>query len=247
MNILFSLSAVFKKEGETPAKRETKSIRLSRFAAHNAFHHCEQCHHYCEAVPATQVSAVWCPTSHLLPALGLSNFKHCWFIDAHTYTKTCQNNLTLESFLLSVVTLVNNACVCACVCCSCRSAPFMLSPSARPCWGRRSSSSSSFPKPRSSTLSSVSRGATWRACVCLWSPPRLVYCILEEVSLFVCRWWAQSKYWPSSVFIFVQTHRGISGVENRCFIAKASLRLNKTEKKYIFTIAGFWLLLSQKL
>uniref|UniRef100_A0A3Q3WKA4 GREB1-like protein n=1 Tax=Mola mola TaxID=94237 RepID=A0A3Q3WKA4_MOLML len=45
-----------KQEGETPAKRETKSIRLSRFAAHNAFHHCEQCHHYCEAGPATQLS-----------------------------------------------------------------------------------------------------------------------------------------------------------------------------------------------
>ncbi|TMS09882.1 GREB1-like protein [Larimichthys crocea] len=43
-------------ESQTPAKRETKSIRLSRFAAHNAFHHCEQCHHYCEAGPATQLS-----------------------------------------------------------------------------------------------------------------------------------------------------------------------------------------------
>ncbi|XP_053185688.1 GREB1-like protein isoform X1 [Scomber japonicus] len=48
----------FKQEGEiqTAAKRETKSIRLSRFAAHNAFHHCEQCHRYCEAGPATQLS-----------------------------------------------------------------------------------------------------------------------------------------------------------------------------------------------
>uniref|UniRef100_A0A673A2N3 Growth regulating estrogen receptor binding 1 n=1 Tax=Sphaeramia orbicularis TaxID=375764 RepID=A0A673A2N3_9TELE len=41
---------------QTPAKRETKSIRLSKFAAHNAFHHCEQCHHYCEAGPASQLS-----------------------------------------------------------------------------------------------------------------------------------------------------------------------------------------------
>ncbi|XP_047446080.1 GREB1-like protein isoform X2 [Mugil cephalus] len=48
----------FKQEGESQAaaKRVTKSIRLSRFAAHNAFHHCEQCHHYCEAGPATQLS-----------------------------------------------------------------------------------------------------------------------------------------------------------------------------------------------
>uniref|UniRef100_A0A8C5C4G4 GREB1-like protein n=1 Tax=Gadus morhua TaxID=8049 RepID=A0A8C5C4G4_GADMO len=43
-------------ESQTQAKRETRSIRLSRFAAHNAFHHCEQCHHYCEASPATQLS-----------------------------------------------------------------------------------------------------------------------------------------------------------------------------------------------
>ncbi|XP_028282945.1 GREB1-like protein isoform X3 [Parambassis ranga] len=48
----------FKQEGESPSppKRVTKSIRLSRFAAHNAFHHCEQCQHYCEAGPATQLS-----------------------------------------------------------------------------------------------------------------------------------------------------------------------------------------------
>ncbi|CAL8345117.1 unnamed protein product [Merluccius merluccius] len=43
-------------ESQTQAKREIWSIRLSRFAAHNAFHHCEQCHHYCEASPATQLS-----------------------------------------------------------------------------------------------------------------------------------------------------------------------------------------------
>ncbi|XP_042559718.1 GREB1-like protein isoform X2 [Clupea harengus] len=41
---------------ETPAKRDTVSIRLSPYASHNAFHHCEHCHHYCEAGPATQLS-----------------------------------------------------------------------------------------------------------------------------------------------------------------------------------------------
>ncbi|XP_061696419.1 GREB1-like protein isoform X3 [Syngnathoides biaculeatus] len=51
-------SRVLKEEdgSHTVAKRETKSIRLTRFAAHNAFHHCEQCHHYCDASPATQLS-----------------------------------------------------------------------------------------------------------------------------------------------------------------------------------------------
>jgi len=57
-HIYFNVFAEFKQEGEsqTQVKRVTKSMRLSRFAAHNAFHHCEQCHQYCEAGPATQVS-----------------------------------------------------------------------------------------------------------------------------------------------------------------------------------------------
>ncbi|XP_017327908.1 GREB1-like protein isoform X1 [Ictalurus punctatus] len=37
-------------------KRKTVSIRLSMFAAHNAFHHCEQCHHYSEPGPARPLS-----------------------------------------------------------------------------------------------------------------------------------------------------------------------------------------------
>lgn len=40
-----------------PPKRNTVSVRLSLFAAHNAFHHCEQCHHYSEPAPAAQVRA----------------------------------------------------------------------------------------------------------------------------------------------------------------------------------------------
>ncbi|XP_072297007.1 GREB1-like protein isoform X3 [Eucyclogobius newberryi] len=45
-----------KQDGESPAERQTTSIRLSRFAAHNVFHHCEQCHHYCEESPSSQLS-----------------------------------------------------------------------------------------------------------------------------------------------------------------------------------------------
>ncbi|KAL7875448.1 hypothetical protein AOLI_G00104110 [Acnodon oligacanthus] len=37
-------------------KRNTVSIRLSKFAAHNAFHHCEQCHRYSEPGPARPLS-----------------------------------------------------------------------------------------------------------------------------------------------------------------------------------------------
>ncbi|XP_077471465.1 GREB1-like protein isoform X1 [Stigmatopora argus] len=49
---------VFKKKdgNQKEVKRQTKSIRLTRFATHNAFHHCEQCHHYCDASPETQLS-----------------------------------------------------------------------------------------------------------------------------------------------------------------------------------------------
>lgn len=45
----------FKQDDELSDKRRTKSVRLSKFAAHNTFHHCEQCHHYCEASPASQL------------------------------------------------------------------------------------------------------------------------------------------------------------------------------------------------
>ncbi|KAK6491099.1 GREB1-like protein isoform X3 [Huso huso] len=41
---------------EVSAKRETVSIMLTKYATHNTFHHCEQCHHYTEASPATQLS-----------------------------------------------------------------------------------------------------------------------------------------------------------------------------------------------
>nr|XP_015209145.1 PREDICTED: GREB1-like protein isoform X1 [Lepisosteus oculatus] len=41
---------------EVPAKRETVSIMLTKYAAYNTFHRCEQCQHYTEATPATQLS-----------------------------------------------------------------------------------------------------------------------------------------------------------------------------------------------
>ncbi|KAL4623357.1 GREB1-like protein [Arapaima gigas] len=41
---------------DAPAKRNTVSVMLTKFAAHNAFHHCEECHRYSENSPATEVS-----------------------------------------------------------------------------------------------------------------------------------------------------------------------------------------------
>ncbi|KAG9339202.1 hypothetical protein JZ751_024061 [Albula glossodonta] len=39
---------------EGPCKRGTVSVMLTKFAAHNAFHRCDQCHHYREANPLIQ-------------------------------------------------------------------------------------------------------------------------------------------------------------------------------------------------
>lgn len=84
------MSADFKQEGEVqiPVKQETKSIRLSTYATHNAFHHCEQCHHYCEAGPATQVSEAY--TLNVTPM-------------DYTFILICQTASTLERvFILGV-------------------------------------------------------------------------------------------------------------------------------------------------
>uniref|UniRef100_A0A8C5L4H9 Growth regulation by estrogen in breast cancer-like n=1 Tax=Jaculus jaculus TaxID=51337 RepID=A0A8C5L4H9_JACJA len=41
---------------EEPQKRETVSMMLTKYAAYNTFHHCEQCHHYMDFAPASQMS-----------------------------------------------------------------------------------------------------------------------------------------------------------------------------------------------
>ncbi|NXA33002.1 GRB1L protein, partial [Eudromia elegans] len=43
-------------KSEEPKKRETVSMMLTKYAAYNTFHHCEQCHQYMDINPATQVS-----------------------------------------------------------------------------------------------------------------------------------------------------------------------------------------------
>lgn len=71
-------------EEDTP-KRNTVSVRLSMFAAHNAFHHCEQCHHYSEPAPATQVRTFVDPscydTTQKYTYTDVSRFiKSAWFL-----------------------------------------------------------------------------------------------------------------------------------------------------------------------
>uniref|UniRef100_A0A8C2VJI2 GREB1 like retinoic acid receptor coactivator n=1 Tax=Chinchilla lanigera TaxID=34839 RepID=A0A8C2VJI2_CHILA len=41
---------------EEPRKRDTVSMMLTQYAAHNTFHHCEQCHQYMEFAAAPQMS-----------------------------------------------------------------------------------------------------------------------------------------------------------------------------------------------
>ncbi|NXI52794.1 GRB1L protein, partial [Chloroceryle aenea] len=40
---------------EEPKKRETVSMMLTKYAAYNTFHHCEQCHQYMDINPAAQI------------------------------------------------------------------------------------------------------------------------------------------------------------------------------------------------
>ncbi|XP_062850620.1 GREB1-like protein isoform X2 [Trichomycterus rosablanca] len=53
-----SVSGLKQEDCDEDAERKwnTVSIRLSMFAAHNAFHHCEQCHHYSKPGPARPLS-----------------------------------------------------------------------------------------------------------------------------------------------------------------------------------------------
>ncbi|GAB0182633.1 GREB1-like protein [Grus japonensis] len=41
---------------EEPKKRETVSMMLTKYAAYNTFHHCEQCHQYMDINPTAQIS-----------------------------------------------------------------------------------------------------------------------------------------------------------------------------------------------
>lgn len=43
-------------KAEEPRKRATVSMMLTKYAAYNTFHHCEQCHQYMDFTSASQVS-----------------------------------------------------------------------------------------------------------------------------------------------------------------------------------------------
>lgn len=43
---------------EEARKRATVSMMLTKYAAYNTFHHCEQCHQYMDFTSASQVSPV---------------------------------------------------------------------------------------------------------------------------------------------------------------------------------------------
>lgn len=47
--------AIKESKAEEPRKRETVSMMLTKYAAYNTFHHCEQCHQYMDFTSASQV------------------------------------------------------------------------------------------------------------------------------------------------------------------------------------------------
>ncbi|XP_016066993.1 PREDICTED: GREB1-like protein [Miniopterus natalensis] len=48
--------AIKDSKNEEPRKRETVSMMLTKYAAYNTFHHCEQCHQYMDFTSASQMS-----------------------------------------------------------------------------------------------------------------------------------------------------------------------------------------------
>lgn len=48
-------------KSEEPRRRETVSMMLTKYAAYNTFHHCEQCHQYMEFAAASQVPSTGHP------------------------------------------------------------------------------------------------------------------------------------------------------------------------------------------
>uniref|UniRef100_A0A8C6DHJ0 GREB1 like retinoic acid receptor coactivator n=1 Tax=Moschus moschiferus TaxID=68415 RepID=A0A8C6DHJ0_MOSMO len=48
--------AIKEAKAEEPRKRETTSMMLTKYAAYNTFHHCEQCHQYMDFTSASQMS-----------------------------------------------------------------------------------------------------------------------------------------------------------------------------------------------
>lgn len=47
--------AIKESKVEEPRKRETVSMMLTKYAAYNTFHHCEQCHQYMDFTATSQV------------------------------------------------------------------------------------------------------------------------------------------------------------------------------------------------
>ena len=65
--VFFHTEAIKESKAEEPRKRETMSMMLTKYAAYNTFHHCEQCHQYMDFTSASQVPP---PCSCLLPGMG---------------------------------------------------------------------------------------------------------------------------------------------------------------------------------
>lgn len=128
--------------------RRTARIKLSKYAAYNTYHHCEQCHQYMGFNPQYQVSHNNVYYTVLLntwiwPVYGSTEI----LIHRQIYIIMCVfwSDCILDRWL-SV--------------CSCTSPPCMPLHSLTFYWERKSSSTSSFPNPRSITSPSANQEAS---------------------------------------------------------------------------------------
>lgn len=90
----FSLRTETSKESkpEAPKKRETVSMMLTKYAAYNTFHHCEQCHQYMDITPAAQVG--------VRASLSCGLFRHSTHSGARTHAFTFPQKGLLDSSIL---------------------------------------------------------------------------------------------------------------------------------------------------
>lgn len=77
--------AIKESKVEEPRKRETVSMMLTKYAAYNTFHHCEQCHQYMDFTSASQVQP---PCPCLLPNgdfYGRNKRSQCQALDTYVW------------------------------------------------------------------------------------------------------------------------------------------------------------------
>ncbi len=117
-------------------RRRTSRIKLSKYAAYNTYHHCEQCHQYLGFNPRYQVSS--------------NNTKNTQSDEWHSHTDLNCKNVTGDAVVLSYLIF------------RCMSQRCMPSHLPICCLGKRYSSILSSQSLKSTTSASANQEASWR-------------------------------------------------------------------------------------